>query len=715
MYGFFYNSSMGFFIRTDLAAPLELNAEQASRPGVFNNLMRIDTENLSGIILFASLNILLLLLNSLDLNHLCFDGGLPEGITHKAFVHDAIGILILSIVFAIVILLYYFRGGLNFYNENETIRVLAYSWIIQNVFMVLSTAYRNHLYISESGLSYKKIGVYVYLLLCISGLVITFIKLYKKRTNWYLIRTNAAVIYFLLIFSCIPNWDIIITDYNINKCINENKKLEKYFLVDISFKNLPQLLQLPDSVALADDFQARDYYNSSRNVYYRDFNSALDLKLFNFLKDYKQKEWQSYCAEKKRVFNEIISLKSDIKEMDLSASGLRTMNPIRELTALTELNLSATGFDTLPELKVFPSLRRLNLANNYIKTIDELPANNNLKELDLSQNRIKNYSNLRMTPSLEKLKISSNDVSNLSSLPQLNNLKVLDISLNILRSVKFLNKFQSLEWLNLSGCFPQHCDTFPFLPNLKILDLSSNRLNISQVRFFKDLLVYQSIQDLDLSNNPLRSLSVISTRSSQSAGKTSSVMTASFPDLTKLNASVCNLTSIYPLYLYPNIQDLDLSTNSISDINLLSGMPTLKRLNLSNNKVASIKPLISLRYLKDLDLSNNQLTSCSELANLISVVSLDISGNEISDISFLSGMSSLKTLNIKGNEIKNIDYLKNLINLEELTLSVTDDTDTSFLFRMKNLKVLNINSYFSNKEVVILTKALPDLKVNIIY
>ena len=62
-------------------------------------------------------------------------------------------------------MLYYFRGRLNYHSKNKTLKLLAYVWIAQNIFMILSTAYRNNMYIEESGISYKKIGLYVYLML----------------------------------------------------------------------------------------------------------------------------------------------------------------------------------------------------------------------------------------------------------------------------------------------------------------------------------------------------------------------------------------------------------------------------------------------------------------------------------------------------------------------------------------------------------------------
>ncbi|MCE3279050.1 MAG: hypothetical protein K0S44_1241 [Bacteroidetes bacterium] len=708
MYGLFNNSRLNYFVKADENTPLDLTPHIAENSGWFRNMMRIDTENLSGIILFVLLNLLLLILNLLDLNHLCFNGGLPEGVTHKAFVHDAIGTLILSIIFAIIIILFYFRGRLNYYENNRSVKILAYTWIIQNVFMVLSAAYRNHLYISESGLSYKKIGVYVYLLLCIIGLVITFVKLYKLKTNWYMFRTNASAAYYLLILFCIPNWDVIITDYNINKCLKQDKKLEKYFLADLSFKNIPQLLALPEDLASTNDYHARDYYFSSRNVYFRDFNSALDQKLYRFLDEYQKADWQSYCVEKERVFTEVMAMKKDIREMDLSSSGMRTLQPIFLLSDIKDLSFSNNFYDSLEELSSFPQLEKLDISNNYIKSISGFPFNSKLKELDISHNSIIDFERLTQCPSLISLSLSANNVVNVSSVPKLEKLRTLDLSSNSIRSFKDLDKFPALEELRLSAAIAENHDTFPQLKNLKTLDISSNQLNYAGSVFFQNIAQYSTLYRLNVSGNPLRALSFLVT-----GGAESKQVVPVYPELTNLDASQCVLSSIYPLYLYPSLELLNLSGNSISNVDVLKSISALRELNLSNNKIGNTEALKSLLKLEVLNLSSNLLASGADLSTLTSLKELNISNNEFSDISFLKNLRSLRVLNLSGNDIENPEVLLGLEQLEELTITIWHETDKTFLYKMKNLKVLNISN-FSSKDIVLLSKALPELTINLL-
>ena len=137
------------------------------------------------------LNGLLLFFHISDIFYLITDR-LPEGMSYTEYLHQSVNTLILSIVLAIAIVMYFFRGNLNFWQNNRRLKTLTYLWIAQNGVLVLTTAYKNFLYIEGwHGLTHKRIGVYVYLLLTMIGLITTYIKVEKVKSNWYLFRQNA--------------------------------------------------------------------------------------------------------------------------------------------------------------------------------------------------------------------------------------------------------------------------------------------------------------------------------------------------------------------------------------------------------------------------------------------------------------------------------------------------------------------------------------------
>jgi hypothetical protein len=100
-------------------------------------------ESVAFVLLFVVLNAMLIAVNLMDINYLYLGEGMPDGITHKEFVHKGVGMLILSIILGISILLFFFRGSLNFSKNKTLTKFLAFLWIVQNTFMVCSTAIRN--------------------------------------------------------------------------------------------------------------------------------------------------------------------------------------------------------------------------------------------------------------------------------------------------------------------------------------------------------------------------------------------------------------------------------------------------------------------------------------------------------------------------------------------------------------------------------------------
>lgn len=204
--------------------------------------MALKTENIIGIISFLALNLLLLSLNAIDISTLW--QGKSTGLNssnYSADLHDGTNALILSIVMAMLVILYFFSGNLNFYRKNKTIRVLAYIWIIQNAFLVSSVLLRDFNYINAHGLTYKRIGVLVFLLLCTIGLITVYVKVAKQKTFFYLCKINGFVWYVLLLISGLVNWDVFIVSYNINN--RNTSALDFDHLTSLSDKTLPLLIE----------------------------------------------------------------------------------------------------------------------------------------------------------------------------------------------------------------------------------------------------------------------------------------------------------------------------------------------------------------------------------------------------------------------------------------------------------------------------------------
>ena len=227
-----------------------------------NKKMALKTENTIAIISFTGLNTLLLFLNGIDITTLWM--GDLGSLNFSQALHGSTNALIISIVMAMAVILYFFNGNLNFYSKNKTIRFLAYGWIIQNAFLILSVLLRDYHYIDMHGLTYKRIGVIVFSLLCFVGLLTVYFKVATQKTFFYLFKTNGAIWYLLLIISGTINWDVFIVDYNIDK--RNSATLDVSYLMSLSDKTLPKLIEnkellkkhlITDSISFEQDLMKR--------------------------------------------------------------------------------------------------------------------------------------------------------------------------------------------------------------------------------------------------------------------------------------------------------------------------------------------------------------------------------------------------------------------------------------------------------------------------
>lgn len=206
---------------------------------LMNKKMALKTENTIAIISFVGLNALLLCLNTIDISTLWM-GNLGT-LNFSEALHGSTNALIVSIVMAMIVILYFFNGNLNFYSKNKTIRFLAYSWIIQNAFLILSVVLRDHHYIAMHGLTYKRIGVILFSLLCFIGLLTVYLKVANKKSFFYLFKTNGTIWYILLLLCSIINWDVFIVGYNMKK--RNSASVDVRYLMSLSDKTLPQLIE----------------------------------------------------------------------------------------------------------------------------------------------------------------------------------------------------------------------------------------------------------------------------------------------------------------------------------------------------------------------------------------------------------------------------------------------------------------------------------------
>lgn len=420
VYGFYYHKTIHLIADFDKNGRNEL-IEKEHQPFEFlGKEISLPDEVFSGKLLFILLNILLLFVNFLDAKFLFIDHKLPEGISPSEFVHQGTNTIISSIVFAIIIILYYFRGNLNFYNKSTLLKTLAYAWIVQNVFLLVSTMLRNNIYVFDFGLTYKRIGVYIYLSLCVIGLLLTVIKIAKIKSNHFLFRANAWVFYSVLVLSCLVNWDNLITNFNMTK----SKNLEKKYLLNLSFTNIPALIQLREDTITFNEAKLNtddSYDDNNRYGDERNFSENVDRKIYNYLQDRKLRTWKSWYADNDKVYDAIIEAnkKTTVLSLCLQRMGLNKLDTLKEFTNLQSIDLSNNYMNDISTLKQFKNLKKINLSNNPIDNIQEIDYFKDLEYINLSETQISDYTPLLKFGVMKEIivarNISKNDLELLQS------------------------------------------------------------------------------------------------------------------------------------------------------------------------------------------------------------------------------------------------------------------------------------------------------------
>lgn len=206
-----------------------------------SGMMALKNEHTTGLISLVLLNSLLLVINTIDISYLWFNFNYNGEILLYKMVHEGTELLIVSIVLAMLVLLFFFKGNLNFYKRNRWLKVGAYLWIAQNIVLVISVFLRDYYYIVYYGLAYKRIGVLFFLLMVLIGLATVFLKIWQRKTTYFLFRVNAwAGIVVLILASCI-HWDEFIAGYNLQR--KDKVPLDVAFLLSLSDKTLPLLDQ----------------------------------------------------------------------------------------------------------------------------------------------------------------------------------------------------------------------------------------------------------------------------------------------------------------------------------------------------------------------------------------------------------------------------------------------------------------------------------------
>ncbi|WP_026351488.1 DUF4153 domain-containing protein [Hymenobacter aerophilus] len=232
-------SRLGEFVRRQRDRVASLGVRRPDFRALDRKALDLRKEYLAALAVFGLVNALLLVVNIIDIRWIWFGFVPAPGFDLTQFVHEGTYVLIFSILVAMGIVLWFFRRNLNFYQPGlAALRWGATVWVVQNAVLAVSVGLRNYYYIQHTGLAYKRIGVYGFLLLTFFGLITVLLKIWQRRSAFALVRLNSLAAYGLLLLLALGNWEIWIARYNLNARF---QTLDLGFLLEMPARVLPEL------------------------------------------------------------------------------------------------------------------------------------------------------------------------------------------------------------------------------------------------------------------------------------------------------------------------------------------------------------------------------------------------------------------------------------------------------------------------------------------
>lgn len=163
-------------------------------------------------------NIVFAVQNLLDVEYLWAGASLPQGMTYAQYAHRGAYPLIFTALLAGLIVLIVFSVKKREGRIWTGVRLMVYLWMLQNVFLVLSSVLRLEKYVSIYSLSRLRVAAFIWMLLVAAGLVLLIYKVWKDKNAVWLLKANALVLGAVLIACCFMDIRGSIASYNVRHC-----------------------------------------------------------------------------------------------------------------------------------------------------------------------------------------------------------------------------------------------------------------------------------------------------------------------------------------------------------------------------------------------------------------------------------------------------------------------------------------------------------------
>ena len=391
----------------------------------------------------------------------------------------------------------------------------------------------------------------------------------------------------------------------------------------------------------------------------------------------------------------------------------KTFTDIKNILDLREIDLSNTGLTDLSPISKMTRLRKVDISQNPISNLNPLKSLSLLKDLDFSQTQVQDISAVQFAPNLVEIRGSGTRVQDITPIQYLKKLEIVDLSETKVTDLSPLQNSQSIKRLRLEKCALRSIEALGTLSQLEFLNLSG--VGISQLGPISQL---PSLNSLEINNTPVTSLSTLSQLVSLEKISFENTQVSSLDpllELPKLTNVYCDKTPITErqaldfmrkkngtLVIYKsddlndwwksltntwkhaigakdliltqpskaqlqalaNRTELDLRGNSaITDMGPIRAFRNLEILLLDQTPVTSLQALVALPELRELSFSDTDVSSLEPLRNLENLEEISGSNSKVSTLLPLEGLNQLRKIDFNNTRISELSPIKGLNNL----------------------------------------------------
>ncbi|MDH4226649.1 MAG: DUF4173 domain-containing protein [Deltaproteobacteria bacterium] len=214
----------------------------------------------------VAFNAIFLVQTAMDCVYLLGNAALPPGFTFAEYAHRGAYILIFTALLAGAFTVLAVKPGSDS-SKSALVKKLLSLWIAQNIFLVFTSALRTVLYIEAYSLTLFRVAALVWMGLVAAGLTLLVIRIYKNKSDSWLVNANGAAVLAVLVVSLFVNFRGFIASYNVAHSLEvegTGLTLDVQYLRKLGPEAIPALTKYIDTAKLTDTkftetVYARDY------------------------------------------------------------------------------------------------------------------------------------------------------------------------------------------------------------------------------------------------------------------------------------------------------------------------------------------------------------------------------------------------------------------------------------------------------------------------